>query len=104
MKLFPKIEYQSIFAAFGSSIASWLYNLCEAFRGNWYTDNSIWVLEILKKKIFSKWLFHCWIWVILYTFIYIAEMTQELRCTCLYVANLPHFLMSMNFMSMKFRF
>ena len=50
MKLFPKIEYQSIFAAFGSSIASWLYNLCEAFRGNWYTDNSIWVLEILKKK------------------------------------------------------
>ena len=50
MKLFPKIEYQSIFSAFGSSTASWLYNLCEAFRGNLYTDNSIWVLEILKKK------------------------------------------------------
>ena len=50
MKLFPKIEYQSIFSAFGSSNASWLYNLCEAFRGNLYTDNSIWVLEILKKK------------------------------------------------------
>ena len=79
MKLFPKIEYQSIFSAFGSSTASWLYNLCEAFRGNLYTDNSIWVLEILKKKkkkILSKWLFCCWVWVILYTFIYIAEMTQ----------------------------
>ena len=50
MKLFPKIEYQSIFSAFGSSTASWLYNLCEAFRGNLYTDNSIWVLEIVKEK------------------------------------------------------
>ena len=50
MKLFPKIEYQSIFSAFGSSTVSWLYNLCGAFRGNLYTDNSIWVLEIIKKK------------------------------------------------------
>lgn len=50
MKLFPKIQYQSIFSALGFHITSWLYNFCHAFRGNWDTDYSVWDSEILKRR------------------------------------------------------
>lgn len=50
MKPFPKIQYQSILSTLESDIASWLYNLCHALRGNSYMDYSIWVSEIFFKK------------------------------------------------------